>query len=50
MVESTTAADIAGVEEEKQVCRVGGGAVISFMDRSTIYDRAISGLAQPGGN
>ena len=50
MVESTTAADIAGVEEEKQVCRVGGGAVISFMDRSTIYDRGYFRLAQQVGN
>ncbi len=46
VVESTTAADIAGVEEEKQVCHVGGGAVISFMDRSTIYDREYFRLAQ----
>lgn len=39
VVESTTAADIAGVEEEKKVCYVGKGAVLSFMDRRTIYDR-----------
>ncbi len=49
VVESTTAADIAGVEEEKQVCRVGQGAVISFMDRSTIYDREYFCLAQEAG-
>lgn len=49
VVESTTAADIAGVKEEKQVCRVGGGAVISFMDRSTIYDRGYFRLAQQVG-
>lgn len=39
VLESTTAADIAGVDKEKQVCRVGGGPVISFMDRHTIYDK-----------
>ena len=35
VVESTTAADIPGVEEEKQVCHVGEGPVVSFMDRAT---------------
>ncbi len=40
-VDSTTAADIAGVPEEKQVCRVGGGPVVSFMDRCTLYDRPL---------
>ena len=39
VVESTTAADIADVDEAKQVCHVGKGPVISFMDRSTIYDK-----------
>lgn len=39
VVESTTAADIAGVEKENQVCKVGAGAVISFMDKHTIYDK-----------
>lgn len=39
VVEATTAADIAGVDEDRRVCKVGGGAVISFMDRRTIYDR-----------
>ena len=39
VVETTTAADVAGVDKERQVCRVGNGAVISFMDRSTIYDK-----------
>lgn len=38
VLESTTAADIAGVEEKSKVCRVGNGAVVGFMDRSTIYD------------
>ncbi len=39
VVESTTAADVAGVAKEKQVCCVGQGPVISFMDRHTIYDK-----------
>ncbi|MDC0700640.1 M42 family peptidase, partial [Blautia wexlerae] len=39
VVESTTAADVAGVPEDKQVCHVGKGPVLSFMDRRTIYDR-----------
>lgn len=39
VVESTTAADVAGVSKENQVCKVGDGAVVSFMDRHTIYDK-----------
>ena len=39
VVDATTAADTAGVGEAKQVCRVGGGPVISFMDRQTLYDK-----------
>lgn len=39
VVESTTAADVAGNEAEAQVCRLGAGPVISFMDRSTVYDK-----------
>ena len=46
VVESTTAADIAGVVPDKQVCRVGKGPVLSFMDRATIYDRPYFQLAQ----
>lgn len=40
VVETTTAADIPNVDESKQVCHLGDGAVISFMDRRTIYDKA----------
>ena len=39
VVESTTAADIAGVPDDKKVCYVGEGAVLSFMDRGTLYDK-----------
>jgi endoglucanase len=45
VVESTTAADVPGVEEDRQVCRLGKGPVISFMDRGTIYDREYFRLA-----
>ena len=40
-VETTTAADLCGVAGEKRVCVCGDGAVVSFMDRSTLYDRAL---------
>lgn len=40
-VESTTAADIAGVADSKKVCYVGSGAVLSFMDSTTLYDKAL---------
>ncbi len=45
VLESTTACDIAGVEDENKVCCLGDGAVVSFMDRSTIYDRELYDLA-----
>lgn len=41
VVESTTAADIAGVPDDKKVCYVGEGAVLSFMDRGTLYDKCL---------
>ena len=37
VVESTAVADIAGVDDAKKVARLGGGAVMSLMDRRTIY-------------
>ena len=39
VIDGTTAADIAGVPESKKVCRLGAGAVVSFMDTATSYDR-----------
>lgn len=45
VVETTTAADIAGVPEGKKVCRLGAGPVVLFMDRGTIYDSALYDLA-----
>lgn len=41
VVDSTTAADTAGVEPDKQVCRLGHGPVISFMDKRTLYDKQL---------
>lgn len=37
VVESTTAGDLPSAPEGRQVCRVKGGPVISFMDKGTIY-------------
>ncbi len=45
VAETTTAADIAGVEAERQVCNLGEGAVISVMDRRTIYDKRMVQMA-----
>ena len=41
VVETTTAADLADVPENQQVCRLGNGGVISFMDRRTIYPKEL---------
>ena len=45
VVETTTAADVPGVEESKQVCNLGKGAVISVMDRRTVYDKRMVEMA-----
>ena len=45
VLETTTACDIPGSEEEKAVCRLGKGAVASFMDKGTIYDRELYRLS-----
>ena len=52
-VETTTAADVAGVKDEKRVCICGNGGTVSFMDRSTLYskelfDRAFEIAAENG--
>ena len=41
VLESTTAADVPEVSPSKQVCNVGEGAVIGFIDRRTIYDKGL---------
>ncbi len=43
--ETTTASDIEGVEGADKVCCLGSGAVVSYMDRSTMYDRKLYDLA-----
>ena len=45
VLETTTAADIHGVEGEKRVCALGDGAVVGFMDKGTVYDRELYQLA-----
>lgn len=45
VVETTTAADIAGVQPHKRVCALGKGAVVSFMDKGTLYDRGLYDFA-----
>lgn len=45
VIESTTAADIAGVPAENRVCCLGRGPVLSFIDRGTLYDRGLYELA-----
>ncbi len=44
-LEATTAGDIAGVPKNQCACSVGGGAVLSIMDRSTIYPKELVELA-----
>lgn len=45
VLEATTAADIPLSEGDKKCCFCGKGAVISYMDRSTIYDRELYDIA-----
>ena len=39
VIDGTTAADVSGVADSKKVCYQGKGAVVSFMDGATSYDR-----------
>ena len=45
-IETTTAADIDGVEGDARVCLLGGGVVVPFMDGGNIYDRALYRMAR----
>lgn len=45
VLETTTACDIAGVSGAKKVCELGKGAVVSYMDNGTVYDRGLYSLA-----
>lgn len=44
VVDSTTACDIQDIAPDKTVCEVGGGGVVSFMDRGCAYDRELFSL------
>ncbi len=41
VIESKAVQDIYGVPDEKKVCILGDGAIISFMDNATVYDREL---------
>ncbi|HNX64614.1 MAG TPA: M42 family peptidase [Oscillospiraceae bacterium] len=45
VLETTTAADIPVASGEKRVCALKKGAVVSYMDRGTIYDKELYNLA-----
>ncbi len=49
VLEATTAADIAGVSDDKSVCNLGKGPAVSFMDRATAYDRTLYNAALNSG-
>lgn len=46
VLEATTAADIPIASGEKRCCELGKGAVVSYMDRSTIYDKELYRLSK----
>ena len=39
ILETTTVADLPSVEEKRRVAKIGGGGVLSLLDRASIYDR-----------
>lgn len=41
VVEATTAGDLPNVYGADKCCTVGGGAVVSFMDNATVYNRRL---------
>ncbi len=41
VVEGTTCSDVAGVEEQFHTTKLKGGAALSFMDRTTVYDKEL---------
>ena len=44
-LEATTAADLVGVSEDKQVCRLSDGPAVSFMDKGNLYTRSLYDFA-----
>ena len=49
VIDGTTAADISGVADSKKVCHQSRGAVVSFMDGATSYDREYYNAALSSG-
>lgn len=45
VLETTTASDIFGAKGTDAVCSLGSGVVVPFMDRTTLYDRALFDFA-----
>lgn len=45
IVETTASGDVSGVSGEKRVSVIGDGAVVSYMDRHTIYDKGLYDLS-----
>lgn len=45
VIESTTASDIPSASDENVVCKLKNGPVVSYMDRSTIYNKELYNLA-----
>ena len=45
VLEATTAGDLPDVAEDKKVCKLGGGPAVTFMDRSTVYDKTLYNFA-----
>lgn len=41
VIEATTCSDVYGCEEHQYVTNMGGGAVVTFMDRTTIVDKKL---------
>ncbi|MDE6150310.1 MAG: M42 family peptidase, partial [Ruminococcus sp.] len=44
VLEATTAADVPSAHNDKKVCKLGDGPVVSFMDRHTIYNKELYNL------
>ena len=45
ILETTASGDVAGVDGADRVTVVGGGAVVSYMDHGTLYDKELYDLA-----
>lgn len=45
VVETTATGDVSGVEKEQRVSVVGDGAVVSYMDCNTMYDKGLFDLS-----